>query len=235
MIEFLSRLLRKGMLNLKTVYCDGSYHDKFQMMGVGIVSDSFNKYIEFPNFKTKTHEIEAIIHSIEISISQGLSNFTVVNDDFGLVDSINTMLDDNRVVYHKLYKKNRFSYLMKLLKSNNVKLRKPHSKKDLDFIRKSHNLSRSYLKKDDYNSYRYCSRMQVNFKAPDMLVKGDINRRNITEEKLNTMNMHYLALSKYDDRYTIDDVLKWIETMPSSNTKNGRKYAIAQFVKKFCK
>lgn len=219
-----------------TIYCDGSYHNKYNILGVGIVSDSFDKYIELPNFETKTHEIEAIIHSIEAGLSHGLSNFTVINDELGLVDCINKMINsDNRIIYHNLYNLNRFPYLMKLLRVNRIKLRKPQSNKDLEFIRKSHNLSRSYLKKDEYSANRKCNKIQVNYKVPDKLIKGSINRRNITDTQRNTMNMHYLALSSYDDRYTIDDVLKWIETNLSSNTKNGRKYAVAQFVKKFCK
>lgn len=219
---------------MSEIYCDGSYHDKTSMMGVGIVSNSFCKYIELPNIKTKTHEIEAIILSIEIGISQGLSNFTVVNDEIQLVDCINEMINSNEILYHKLYELNRFSYLMKLMKTTKVKLRIPKSNEDLEFIRQSHNLSRSYLKKNEYIPYRKCTKIQVNYKVPNNLIKGSINRRSITENQRNGMNMYYCALSNYDDRYTIDDVLKWIETKPSSNTKNGIKYAVAQFIKKFC-
>lgn len=217
------------------IYCDGSYHNDYNIMGVGIVSDSFEKYIELPNFGTKTHEIEAVIHSIESGLSQGLSEFVVVNDETTLVNCTNEMLSKNEIVYPKLYNLNRFSYLFNLLKNNNIKLRTPKNKKDLNYIDKSHNLSRSYLKKPKYSIHRKCNKIQVNYKVPNKLTKGDITRNNLTDIQINTMKMYYLSLSNYDDKYSINEVLKWIENQPSSNDKNGRKYSVAQFVNKFCK
>lgn len=219
-----------------TVYCDGSYLSKYNIMGVGIICDSDTKYIELPNFKTKTHEIEAIISSIEYGLSKGFKSVTVVNDDKGLVRCINDMLYNERKIYHNLYKLNNFKRLMRMIKKYKISIRVPTTEKDWTMIHKSHNLSRTYLKRDEYNSYRRnkIKRTEIRYKKPITLVVGDISKDTISKEQYQTMDLYYRILSNYDDRYTIENILKWIENRPSQNTKNGRKYAVAQFVKTFC-
>lgn len=221
---------------MTVIYCDGSYCSRCNVTGVGIVSDSINSYIEIPNLPTRTHEVEAIIRSIELGLMKGIDNFTVVNDDINLVRCINEMLDDKNKKYSKILKMNRVPYLMKLLKENNIKLKTPRTREDLLMIKKSHNLSRGYILKENYRTRRNSNikKTEFNYKKPLELIIGDISENTITLEQKEVMKFHYLVMSRYNENYDINDVLNWLKDKPSQNTRNGRKYAIAQFVERFC-
>lgn len=130
------------------MYCDGSLHYDYGVIGIGVVNNEFEQYIELTdvNLDSQEHEIEALINTIEIGLSKGYRRFKVFNDDKGLVNTTNKHLTGQKVKCKGLLKKQRYLYLLELLNKYNIKLEHPRDLTDKYYIKACHNLSRSYLK-----------------------------------------------------------------------------------------
>ena len=112
---------------MSVYYCDGSLSDQYKKIGIGIFYNGIEEYIEMTthNWKSQLHEIEAMIKTIEIADRQEQVNFKIVNDDKWLVATINNMLSKRKVKSKGLIKKDRFNYLLELIRSKNITVSLP--------------------------------------------------------------------------------------------------------------
>lgn len=222
------------------LYCDGSLHLGHKIIGIGIACEEFKDYIEIKknDLSSQEHEIEALISTINIGLSKGYRKFTVVNDDKGLINTTNRHLKKEKVKCKGLLQKKRYLHLLSLVKTHNIKLCTISSADDKPYIKMCHELSRSYLKpkvkKVTKKKKRDRKKMSSKYKVPEKLFVGHINPLNVNQKERNAMEFYYGALVD-DMKFSIDDILEWVKDKPSINTRNGRKYVIAQFVSEFCR
>lgn len=131
------------------VYCDGSFHKRKGVIGVGVICNNKEEYYEF-NDARHLEDLHELI-AIKVSISEGAGvygdKFTVYNDDRHLVNRLNKK--DSCLVGTPLYKKE-FKKLQKLLKEYNVTVKIPSVLSDRMLKNKCHKISRKYLNEHIY-------------------------------------------------------------------------------------
>lgn len=134
---------------MRTYYCDGSQCKDIDVIGIGIVGRTTELGVEIPNLNwdLQNHEVEAIIKTIEFSFEDGAKKIKIINDDRMLVGTIKKMLKGEKVKSKGLIRKERFRYLVGLIKQHEVKVGIPKTEIDKQNIKKCHDLSRIYLAK----------------------------------------------------------------------------------------
>lgn len=220
------------------IYCDGSLHLEHKIIGIGIACEEFKEYIEMKknDLSSQEHEIEALISTINLGISKGYRNFTVVNDDKGLINTTNRHLKKEKVKCKGLLQKKRYLHLLSLVKTHNIKLRTISSVDDRPYIKICHELSRSYLKpvvkKGSKKKKRDLRKMSSKHNAPEKMFVGHVNPLSVNQKEKDAMEFYYGILVD-EMKYSIDEILEWVKDKPSINTRNGRKYSVVQFVNEF--
>ena len=136
---------------MRTYYCDGSQCDKKQIIGIGICGSKHSHSITLTEveWNLQLHEIEAMIKTIEIALENGANKIRIINDDRQLVHTIKKFKKGEKTKSKGLIRKERFRYLLELIKTHDIKVGTPKTDLDKENIKMCHNLSRMYLSKTE--------------------------------------------------------------------------------------